>query len=106
MRTGQQDRIDIRTLFPQKVQILFHKIIGTRSVVLVIFNQGDPQWASLLKNLDLRKKFRDFDRIRLGEDSAPGRQYTYVTGAAIVAYHFGSGPDHPQYPVIWRNGRQ
>src|SRR5579872_2610419 len=42
MGTGQQDRIDIRSLGKQPIDIGLHKIICSRPVVLIVFDERDP----------------------------------------------------------------
>ncbi len=103
MRTGQQYRVDIRRFCSCKlIHVFFDKIIGPGLIMLIVLDQRHPQRASLLINAELGIKFCDLDRIGFRQDRSPGRQYPYVAGPGIVAYHLRRRPDHPQDPVIRR----
>ena len=79
MCAAKDDGIDEWILAHQLVDAFLYKIVGTRAVSLVSFDDGCPQRTSHTAHLDVRMELCYLQAIAVAANGALGSQHTHMT---------------------------
>lgn len=96
---GQQDGINFTPLSQQLLDMLVYEIVGSGLMVLVVFHERYPHGTGFLEDFQVGEKLADFDKVRFRLNGSPGGHDANLACFGVMADHFGSGPDHAQYPA-------
>ena len=106
MGASEDESVDLRVETHDMVDAFFHKIVGTGTVGLVIFDYWHPQRACDAGDGDVGPQFLYLHIVALTSHRSLSGEQSYVARDGQIAYNFGRRTYNTKYAARWVEFRQ
>ena len=106
MGAAEDEGINLGVEIHDLVDALLDKVVGTRGVGLVVFDEGHPEGTSNACDVNVGMEFVDFEVITLTLDGAFGGENADMAGGCEATDYFSRGADNTKDAALRVDLRQ
>lgn len=100
MCAAKDDRVDLRVAYHEVLDTFLYKIVGTRTVVLIVLHKRHPHRTRLARDGDVGKEFLNLEHIALTPDGSLGGHNAHMAALRDTAYALGRRPYDAQHAAV------